>query len=155
MRDDLSGLRALLCVAEKRGFRSAAAELRVTPSAVSQSVRALEERVGRDSDAGADHPAEILSLRRYAIERGRRSEVDDHAWAAVFFEGSDRVNNAIGADFGGIVVVHGHPSFHSRLDVQRAQIEIALTHLSQHRIQRRHNRRNHDPVNAFRLEASH
>jgi DNA-binding transcriptional LysR family regulator len=46
MRDDLSGLRALLHVAEKRSFRSAAAELRVTPSAVSQSVRALEERLG-------------------------------------------------------------------------------------------------------------
>src|SRR5260370_36940932 len=46
MRDDLSGLRALLCVAERRGFRAAAAELRLTPSAVSQAVRALEERVG-------------------------------------------------------------------------------------------------------------
>src|SRR5262252_9063857 len=46
MRDDLSGLRALLCVAEKRGFRAAAAELRLTPSAVSQAVRSLEERVG-------------------------------------------------------------------------------------------------------------
>src|SRR5712671_6583562 len=46
MRDDLSGLRALLCVAHKRSFRAAAAELRVTPSAVSQTVRALEERVG-------------------------------------------------------------------------------------------------------------
>ena len=46
MRDDLSGLRTLLCVAEKRSFRAAAAELRVTPSAVSQVVRALEERVG-------------------------------------------------------------------------------------------------------------
>lgn len=46
MRDHLSGLRALLCVAEKRSFRGAAAELGVTPSAVSQIVRALEERVG-------------------------------------------------------------------------------------------------------------
>jgi DNA-binding transcriptional LysR family regulator len=46
MRDDLSGLRALLRVAQKRSFRSAAAELRITPSAVSQSVRALEERLG-------------------------------------------------------------------------------------------------------------
>jgi DNA-binding transcriptional LysR family regulator len=46
MRDDLSGLRALLCVAEKRGFRAAAADLRLTPSAVSQAVRALETRVG-------------------------------------------------------------------------------------------------------------
>jgi DNA-binding transcriptional LysR family regulator len=46
MRDDLSGLTALLLVAERRSFTAAAAELRVTPSAVSQAVRALEARVG-------------------------------------------------------------------------------------------------------------
>src|SRR5712671_1740270 len=46
MRDDLPGLRALLGVAQKRSFTAAAAELRVTPSAVSQTVRALEDRVG-------------------------------------------------------------------------------------------------------------
>ena len=43
---DLTGLTALLAVAEKRSFTAAAAELRVTPSAVSQTVRAFEERVG-------------------------------------------------------------------------------------------------------------
>jgi DNA-binding transcriptional LysR family regulator len=46
MLDDLTGLSALLLVAEKRSFTGAAAALRVTPSAVSQTVRALEERVG-------------------------------------------------------------------------------------------------------------
>ena len=46
MRDDLSGLRELILVAEKRSFTAAAAELRITPSAVSQTVRALAERVG-------------------------------------------------------------------------------------------------------------
>ena len=46
MRDDLSGLKVLLCVARKKSFTAAAAELRVTPSAVSQTVRALEDRVG-------------------------------------------------------------------------------------------------------------
>src|SRR5947208_12301861 len=45
MRDDLSGLRALFRVAQKRSFRAAAAEMRVTPSAVSQTIRALEERL--------------------------------------------------------------------------------------------------------------
>jgi len=44
--NDLSGLTALLSVAEKRSFTAAAAELRVTPSAVSQTIRALEDRVG-------------------------------------------------------------------------------------------------------------
>ncbi|WP_224366813.1 LysR family transcriptional regulator [Hyalangium versicolor] len=46
MQDEFSGLAALAAVADKRSFTAAAAELRVTPSALSQSVRALEERVG-------------------------------------------------------------------------------------------------------------
>jgi DNA-binding transcriptional LysR family regulator len=46
MKDDLTGLSTLLAVADRRSFTAAAAHLRVTPSAVSQIVRALEERVG-------------------------------------------------------------------------------------------------------------
>jgi DNA-binding transcriptional LysR family regulator len=46
MRDDLAGLAALLSVAEKRSFAAAAAHMGVTPSAVSQTIRALEEHVG-------------------------------------------------------------------------------------------------------------
>lgn len=45
MREDFAGLRELLLVAEKRSFTAAAAELRVTPSAVSQAIGALEERL--------------------------------------------------------------------------------------------------------------
>jgi DNA-binding transcriptional LysR family regulator len=46
MSDDLTGLTELLAVAERRSFTAAAAQLRVTPSAVSQTVRALEGRLG-------------------------------------------------------------------------------------------------------------
>jgi DNA-binding transcriptional LysR family regulator len=42
----LDGVEAFLAVAQHRNFRRAAAELGVTPSAVSQAVRALEARVG-------------------------------------------------------------------------------------------------------------
>jgi DNA-binding transcriptional LysR family regulator len=42
----LDGVEAFLRVAEHRSFRRAAAELGVTPSAISQAVRALEARVG-------------------------------------------------------------------------------------------------------------
>ena len=42
----LDGVEAFLSVAEHRNFRRAAAELGVTPSAISQAVRALEARVG-------------------------------------------------------------------------------------------------------------
>ncbi|MER8591885.1 LysR family transcriptional regulator [Mesorhizobium sp. M1182] len=42
----LEGLEAFLAVARRRNFRRAAADLGVTPSAVSQAVRALEARLG-------------------------------------------------------------------------------------------------------------
>ena len=42
----LDGVEAFLGVAQHRSFRKAAAELGVTPSAISQAVRALEARVG-------------------------------------------------------------------------------------------------------------
>src|SRR5947207_4796684 len=42
----LDGVEAFLCVARHRNFRRAAAELAVTPSAVSQAIRALEARIG-------------------------------------------------------------------------------------------------------------
>ncbi len=42
----LDGVEAFLSVAKHRSFRRAAAELGVTPSAISQAVRALEARVG-------------------------------------------------------------------------------------------------------------
>ena len=42
----LDGVEAFLSVAQHRNFRKAAAELAVTPSAISQAVRTLEARVG-------------------------------------------------------------------------------------------------------------
>ena len=45
-RTHLDGLVVFLTVAECRGFRAAARRLGITPSAVSQGIRSLEERVG-------------------------------------------------------------------------------------------------------------
>lgn len=45
-RGSLDGIEAFLRVAERKSFRQAAADLGVSPSAMSQSVRALEQRVG-------------------------------------------------------------------------------------------------------------
>ena len=42
----LDGIEAFLAVARHRNFRRAAAELRVTPSAISQAIRTLEARIG-------------------------------------------------------------------------------------------------------------
>jgi DNA-binding transcriptional LysR family regulator len=45
-RGALDGVEAFVRVAERRSFRQAAADLGVTPSAISQAVRALEARLG-------------------------------------------------------------------------------------------------------------
>src|ERR1700738_1320909 len=45
-RSHLDGLVMFLAVAELHGFRAAARRLGVTPSAVSQAIRNLEERIG-------------------------------------------------------------------------------------------------------------
>ena len=45
-RDKFSGLTEFLAVAERKSFRAASTELRVTPAAISQAVKALEARVG-------------------------------------------------------------------------------------------------------------
>lgn len=45
-RSHLDGLVVFVAVAELHGFRAAARHLGITPSAVSQTIRALEERVG-------------------------------------------------------------------------------------------------------------
>jgi len=42
----LDGVEAFLSVARHRSFRRAAADLGVTPSAISQAIRALEARIG-------------------------------------------------------------------------------------------------------------
>lgn len=75
-RGDLDGLVALLTVAEKRSFTAAAAVLGVTPSAVSQSVRALEQRAGVALLARTTRDVAPTEAGRRFLERARPA-VDD------------------------------------------------------------------------------
>src|SRR6476659_1197075 len=71
----LDGVEAFLGVARHRNFRKAAAELAVTPSAISQAVRTLEARVGAAlfvrttrSDRSTDAGERFLSRAKPAFE---------------------------------------------------------------------------------------
>jgi DNA-binding transcriptional LysR family regulator len=75
-RQDLDGLISLLMVAEKRSFTAAAGELGVTPSAVSQAVRALEERAGVTLLARTTRDVGPTEAGRRFLERARPA-VDD------------------------------------------------------------------------------
>src|SRR6266851_7071425 len=74
----LDGVEAFLGVAQHRNFRRAAAELGVTPSAISQAVRALEARVGAvlfirtTRGVGPDRSRRTISCARKARLRGTR-----------------------------------------------------------------------------------
>lgn len=75
-RNDLDGLIALLKVAEKRSFSAAAADLGVTPSAVSQSVRALEHRAGVALLARTTRNVAPTEAGRRFLERARPAVED-------------------------------------------------------------------------------
>ena len=98
------------------------------------------ECLDRQVDTGSDDAAEIGAIRVDDIESGGGTEVDDDAGAAVFFECSYGIYDAVGADFRGIVVMHRHAGFNSGLDQERLGIEVALADLPQHGIERRHYR---------------
>ena len=68
-RGDLADLTAFVAVADRLSFRAAASQLGVTPSALSHSMRQLEERLGvrllhRPAFLGIDHDAQRIGDRR-------------------------------------------------------------------------------------------
>lgn len=107
-RNDLDGLVALLTVSEKRSFTAAAAELGVTPSAISQSVRALEQRAGVALLARTTRDVAPTEAGRRFIERARPA-VDDIASA--FREASS---------------LGDRPSGLLRLNLSRAAVETLI-----------------------------
>src|SRR5215472_10229931 len=70
-RGALDGVEAFLSVAQHRNFRKAAAELGVTPSAVSQAVRALEARLGTALFTRTTRSVGLTEAGQQFLERAR------------------------------------------------------------------------------------
>src|SRR5258705_263850 len=107
----LDGVEVFLSVAEHRSFRRAAAELGVTPSAISQAVRALETRVGAalfirtTRSVGLTEAGERFDdLRQHACLRMRRSNGSIAPWP--FIDG----NKAVEAIVSGPLIAHDYPT---------------------------------------------
>ncbi|MDI1476452.1 LysR family transcriptional regulator [Polyangium sp. y55x31] len=109
MRDDhLTGLLAFLAVAEKRSFTAAGAELGVTPSAVSQQLRQLEERLG----------VRLLQRTTRSVgltEAGQR-----------FFERVRPAIDDVGAAIEGLNEFRDRPAGTLRLNVPRIAVEMVI-----------------------------
>ena len=102
----LDGVEAFLSVAEHRSFRKAAAELGVTPSAMSQAVRALEARLGTALFIRTTRSVGLTEAgeRFHACLRMRRSNGSIAPWP--FADG----NKAIEAIVSGPLIAHDYPT---------------------------------------------
>ena len=79
-RGDLANLTAFVAVADQRSFRAAASRLGVTPSALSHSMRQLEERLGvclltKPYDAQRIGHRRRLALEHYVLHVPQNSGV--------------------------------------------------------------------------------
>jgi DNA-binding transcriptional LysR family regulator len=126
-RPPLKWLRAFEAAARLGSFGAAGVELSVTPSAISQHIRALELRLGKELFNRHANGVRLTERgRRYAEELGRAFAMIDEATAGIAGRGAREM-----------LVVHVPTSFASqwiapRLDLFRAQhptIDLRLTAL--------------------------
>ncbi|CAN7772947.1 LysR family transcriptional regulator [Variovorax sp. LjRoot290] len=75
-QDQLEGLIAFIAVAEERGFSAAGVRLGVTPSAVSQSIRALEKRLGITLFNRTTRSVSLTEIGESYLERVRPAVVE-------------------------------------------------------------------------------
>ena len=75
-RGQLDGVEAFLRVAERRSFRAAADDLGVSPSAISQTIRALETRVGAALLTRTTRSVGLTQAGQYFLDRARPAFVD-------------------------------------------------------------------------------
>lgn len=78
-RGQLDGLDAFLRVAERRNFRAAAADLGVSPSAISQTIRALEERIGAALLTRTTRSVGLTQAGQYFLDHARPAFADLNA----------------------------------------------------------------------------
>lgn len=75
-RGQLDGVEAFLRVAERRSFRAAADDLGVSPSAISQTIRSLEARVGAALLTRTTRSVGLTQAGEYFLERARPAFAD-------------------------------------------------------------------------------
>ena len=114
-----------------------------------------QQRVEADPDAGHDHAAEILRLRRNAVEGGGRAEIHDDSAALEALEGRHRVHDAVGSDVARVIVDDADPGLGPGPDHQGHLAHRVTDRLGHHVGERRHDAgddRGVDPARVRRPE---
>src|SRR5437870_3611197 len=116
--DQLDGLVAFRCVAQSRSFTGAAAQLEVSPQAVSQAVKALEARLG-------------VRLFNRTTRSVSLSEAGERLWAKVdpaltdLFEATEVVQEFRDKPVGLLRIGVSRPVFHALLQPALADFHAA------------------------------
>src|ERR1700739_731799 len=108
-RDLLSHLPIIICVARRRSFAAAAAELGMSPSAVSHAVRSVEDRLAIPLFARTTRSVSLT-------EAGAR-----------FFAGVEPALTDIGQTVEGLTAARGGVAGLLRIDAPRGAFDMALT----------------------------
>ena len=83
------------------------------------------------------------------VEGGGGAHVDDDGGSAVLVEGGDAVDDAVGADFGGIVGEDGEAGFDAGLDEEGLDLEENLADAAESRVEGRDDRGDGDAVDVI------
>ena len=110
-RSELDGLAVFLAVAEQKGFRAAARLLGLTPSAVSQSIRNLERRVGA--------PLFLRTTRSVGLTEAGQQLLAHAKPAADMFQAGLEAARDLGEQ----------PSGHLRINTTRASMALLINRL--------------------------
>jgi DNA-binding transcriptional LysR family regulator len=106
--DLFTGLSEFLAVADHASFRAAAAELRVTPAAVSQAIRALEARAGLPLFQRTTRKVALTETGADLIARLRPATAE------------------IGDAFDALAALRQRPTGHLRLSVPRIAVDLVI-----------------------------
>ena len=110
-RAELDGLAIFLAVAEHRGFRAAARQLELTPSAISQAVRSLEQRIGA--------PLFLRTTRSVGLTEAGQQLLFHAKPAADLFQAGVNAARDLGEQ----------PSGHLRINAPRPTVALLVNHL--------------------------
>ena len=114
-----------------------------------------KERLRRDGQAWSDDSAHVFAFGRYVVEGSGGAEVDHNAGAPEPRKGGDAVHQSIGAHFRRVVHLDRHSRLDTGFDEHRLDIEVALAHLAQGGVERRHHRGDNDGGDLSRINLAH
>jgi len=100
--------------------------------------RPFKQRLAGNDDTRRDAAPHVFAFGRDIVKCGCRSEINDNRFFAIFIIRGDGIDDAVRADFFGIIVKNRHARFDSGANDQRFDVKILDAQRLQNIQHRRH-----------------